>query len=183
MLRYQAFQPELAGLPEQVLADLAMFERRDEDPIGTACQQPGEIGFAQAQWQLAQVFTVEREAIEGVKLNLGLMLARMLSGGHPPHQLAASFIMPATTLGRPPVSPGVAGCIAAPAQGSPALLGRGGLSARHPKAAVWRLATGVPRILPLVQFCQIRQAVNRQLLSIALASRREAFNISANFLP
>jgi hypothetical protein len=32
------------------------------------------------------------------------------------------------------------------------------------------LAAGVPRILPLVQFCQIRQAVYRQLLIIALAS-------------
>ena len=46
-----------------------------------------------------------------------------------------------------------------------------------------RLAAGEPRILSLVQFCQIRQAIYRQLLSIALASRRETFNISANFLP
>ena len=58
-----------------------------------------------------------------------------------------------------------------------------GLSARHPKAPVWRSAAGNPRILPLVQFCQIRQAIYRQLLSIVLASGREAFNIPANFLP
>jgi len=45
------------------------------------------------------------------------------------------------------------------------------------------LAPGEPRIVPLVQLCQIRQAIYRQLLGIALASRREAFNISANFLP
>ena len=57
------------------------------------------------------------------------------------------------------------------------------LSARHPKAPVWRLAPREPRILPLLQFCQIRQTVYRQLLCIALASRREAFNISAYFLP
>ena len=45
------------------------------------------------------------------------------------------------------------------------------------------LAPGEPRVLPLVQFCQIRQAVHRELLGIALASRRKGFNISANFLP
>ena len=59
--------------------------------------------------------------------------------------------------------------------------GGGGLSARHPNA-FWRLAAGEPRIVPLVQFCQIRQAIYRQLLSIALASRRKAFDISADFL-
>ena len=47
----------------------------------------------------------------------------------------------------------------------------------------WRLAAGEPRILPLVQFGQIRQAVYRQLLSISLAGRREAFNIPADSLP
>jgi hypothetical protein len=53
--------------------------------IGAPCQQPGEIGFAQAQWQLAQVFTVERGAIERIQLNLDVMLARMraVEIGHP----------------------------------------------------------------------------------------------------
>ena len=37
------------------------------------------------------------------------------------------------------------------------------------------LAAREPRILPLVQFCQIRQAVYRELLGIALASRRQGF--------
>jgi hypothetical protein len=45
------------------------------------------------------------------------------------------------------------------------------------------LAPGEPRILALVQFCQIRQAVFRELLGIALASRRKGFNILTNFLP
>jgi len=45
------------------------------------------------------------------------------------------------------------------------------------------LAPGEPRIVPLVQLRQIRQAIYRQLFGIALPSRREAFNISANFLP
>ena len=45
------------------------------------------------------------------------------------------------------------------------------------------LAAGEPRIWPLEQICQIRQAIYRQLLVIALASRREVFNVSANSLP
>ena len=45
------------------------------------------------------------------------------------------------------------------------------------------LAPGEPRIVPLVQLRQIRPAIYRQLFGIALPSRREAFNISANFLP
>jgi hypothetical protein len=60
----------------------------------------------------------------------------------------------------------------APAQGSPDVF--------FPKVG---LASGVPRILPRVQFCQICQAVYRQLLIIALAGRRQGLNISANFLP
>ena len=54
MFRNQALEPELAGLAEQIRADIALLEGGDEDPIGAPCQQPGEIGFAQAQWQLAQ---------------------------------------------------------------------------------------------------------------------------------
>jgi hypothetical protein len=48
-------------------------------------QQPGKIGFAKAEWQLAQIITVEREQIERVKLNLGIMLTGMQSTeiGHP----------------------------------------------------------------------------------------------------
>ena len=45
------------------------------------------------------------------------------------------------------------------------------------------LAAGEPRIWPLEQFYQIGQAIYRQLLVIALASRREIFSISANSLP
>jgi hypothetical protein len=54
-------------------------------PSGRRKQQHGEIGFAQAQWQLAQVITVEREAIERVKLNLDIMLTGLQSAetGHP----------------------------------------------------------------------------------------------------
>jgi hypothetical protein len=60
----------------------------------------------------------------------------------------------------------------------PSVLGLGALG--HSERG---LAPGEPRIVPLVKLCQIRQAIYRQLLGIALPSRREAFNISANFLP
>jgi hypothetical protein len=70
----------------------------------------------------------------------------------------------------------------ASAQGLRARRG-GGVSAYIRKQRFGRLAAGEPRILSLVQFRQIRQAIYRQLLSIALASRGEAFNISANFFP
>ena len=54
---------------------------------------------------------------------------------------------------------------------------------RQAEARFWRLAACKPRILPFMQFGQIRQAVYRQLLNIALAGRRKAFNIPANSLP
>ncbi len=42
-----------------------------------ARQQAVEIGLAPAQRQAAQVVTVERHVVEGVKLHLVVMLARM----------------------------------------------------------------------------------------------------------
>ena len=62
-----------------------------------------------------------------------------------------------------------------------AMRGRGGFLLGIRKRGFWRSAAGELRIMPLVQFCQIRQAVYRQLLGIALTSRGEVFNISANF--
>jgi hypothetical protein len=45
------------------------------------------------------------------------------------------------------------------------------------------LTAGETRIWSLVQFFQIREAVNYQLLRIALSRGREGFEISADFLP
>ena len=77
MFGNQPLETKLTSLAEQIRSDFTLLEGRHEDPIGAPCQQPGEIGFAQAQWQLTHIFTVEREAIEGIQLNLGFMLARM----------------------------------------------------------------------------------------------------------
>jgi hypothetical protein len=49
--------------------------------------------------------------------------------------------------------------------------------------AVAVLTACKPRISPLVQFLQISQSIFHQLPSVALPSRRQAFEISANFLP
>jgi hypothetical protein len=75
MFRNQSLEPELASLAEQMRADFALLEGCEEDPIWPPFQQPREVGFAQAQWQLAQIITVERQAIERVKLNLGVVLS------------------------------------------------------------------------------------------------------------
>jgi len=79
MFGNQPLEPELASLAEQIRADFALLEGCEEDPVWPACEQSGQVGFAKAQWQLAQVITVEREAIERVKLNLGVVLAGVKS--------------------------------------------------------------------------------------------------------
>jgi hypothetical protein len=46
MLGHQAFQPHAARSTEQVRSDLALFEVTQENPIGPACEQAGNIGLA-----------------------------------------------------------------------------------------------------------------------------------------
>jgi hypothetical protein len=79
MFGNQPVRAEFTNLAEQIRAGFCLLEGGDEDSIGATFQQPGEIGFAQAQWQLGQIITVEREAIERVKLNLGVVLAGLQS--------------------------------------------------------------------------------------------------------
>ena len=75
MFGNQPIEPEFTSLAEQIRADFALLEGCEEDPVWPPCEQPGEVGFAKAQWQLAQIITAEREAIERVKLNLGVVLS------------------------------------------------------------------------------------------------------------
>jgi hypothetical protein len=75
MFGNQPLESKFASLAEQIRADFALLEGCEEDPVWPPFQQPREVGFAQAQWQLAQIITVEREAIERVKLNLGVVLS------------------------------------------------------------------------------------------------------------
>ena len=74
MFGNQPVEPKFASLEEQIRADFALLVGRKEDPVPPS-QQPREIGFVQTQWQLAQIITVERKAIERVKLNLGVVLS------------------------------------------------------------------------------------------------------------
>ncbi len=49
MLGDQPLKPEPTGEPEQVGADIAGLERRDEDAVRPAREQPLQIGLAQVQ--------------------------------------------------------------------------------------------------------------------------------------
>jgi hypothetical protein len=46
-------------------------------PSGRAREQPRQIGLAHRERQVPQILTIEREAIEGVKLHLLVVLARV----------------------------------------------------------------------------------------------------------
>jgi hypothetical protein len=42
-LRHKTLKPEIAGLPEQVRADLALFELANENTFRPPCQQPRQV--------------------------------------------------------------------------------------------------------------------------------------------
>ena len=70
-------QAELAGLPEQVRADLALLVIADEDAFGPSRQESGQVIPAQMQRQLAQIIAIERQDVEGVELHLVVVPAGM----------------------------------------------------------------------------------------------------------
>jgi len=55
---HQTLEPELAGVPEQVGADLALLEGCDEDAFASQSQQPRQVGLAQRPRQLAIVVAI-----------------------------------------------------------------------------------------------------------------------------
>jgi hypothetical protein len=75
--RYQALQPHVAGRPKQVWTDLALFKRRDKNAVGPPCQQPREVRLPHRERKRAHVVAVTGEHIEGVKLDLLVVLAGM----------------------------------------------------------------------------------------------------------
>jgi hypothetical protein len=80
MFGNQPFEPEFASLVEKIRADFALLGGYEEGSVPPSFQQSREVGFAKAQWQLAQIITVEREAIERVRLNLDVVLSGARSG-------------------------------------------------------------------------------------------------------
>ena len=76
-LRHQPLKPHVAGSPKQIRANLALFERRNENAIGPTSQQPGEVGLAHRERKLSQVLAVERQDIEGIELHLVIVIARV----------------------------------------------------------------------------------------------------------
>jgi len=61
----QALKPELTRLAKQVRPDLALLERRHEDAVRPARQEPREVRLANRQRQPAQIVAVERQDVEG----------------------------------------------------------------------------------------------------------------------
>jgi hypothetical protein len=45
-LRHQTLQPHIAGGAKEIRPDLALFERRHEDPVRAARQETGEVGLS-----------------------------------------------------------------------------------------------------------------------------------------
>jgi hypothetical protein len=56
MLANQPLKTEFASLAEQIDADFALLEGCEKDPVWPS----GEVSFANAQRELAQVITVEQ---------------------------------------------------------------------------------------------------------------------------
>src|SRR4029077_14698837 len=46
-----------------------------KDAVDTARQQPRQVGLAHRQRQLAEILAVAHQTVEGVELNLGIVLA------------------------------------------------------------------------------------------------------------
>ena len=74
VLRDQALEPHQAGCAEQVRADFALLERCGEYAIPPTRQQPRQVGLPNAQGKPAQVFAIHSQHVEGVKLDLFVML-------------------------------------------------------------------------------------------------------------
>jgi hypothetical protein len=77
MLRHQSLEPHAARRLEQARTDLTLLERRDEHAFGTALEPLGEPILALEQRLVAQIITADGDQIEGVKLRLVLVTARM----------------------------------------------------------------------------------------------------------
>jgi hypothetical protein len=74
-LRDKSLQTKFAGREKQARIDFAVFERRDENPVRPPRQQPRQIVLPEMQGQDAQILPIQRQRVEGVKLDLFVMLA------------------------------------------------------------------------------------------------------------
>ena len=60
-LGYHALDVKIAGRAEQIWPNLAPFQLTDEDALRPALQRPGDVGLAQAQWQLSHAVAPRAE--------------------------------------------------------------------------------------------------------------------------
>ena len=76
MLRDQPLQPHQAGMPEQVRADLALLEVGARwMPSTRRASSRARLVLRIDQRQLAQIVAVADQHVEGVELDLGIVLA------------------------------------------------------------------------------------------------------------
>jgi hypothetical protein len=74
----QSFQHHIAGGVEQVGADFS-FEWRKVDAISSSRQEAGKVGLAQVQRKLSQIVAFQDKDIEGVELDLVVVLSAVQS--------------------------------------------------------------------------------------------------------
>jgi hypothetical protein len=74
-LTHHALEAHIARGPKQVWSDLALLEVSNENAVRAAAQQLRQVGLAHGQRQAAQILAVERQDVEGVKLDFFVALA------------------------------------------------------------------------------------------------------------
>ena len=77
MLGDQSLKAHAAGRLELIWPDLALLERCHEDALRPAAQQLRQVVLVKVQRQLPEVVAVQRQDVEGVELDLLVVLARV----------------------------------------------------------------------------------------------------------
>ena len=77
MLGDHPFQSHQAGVAKQVRADLALLEWRQVDAVDAPRQQPGKVGLAHRQRQLAQILAVadQKRGLNDQRISIGPVIA------------------------------------------------------------------------------------------------------------
>jgi hypothetical protein len=75
VLRHQPLQPHQAGMAKQLRADLALLERREMDAVDAAGQQLLQVGLTHRQRQSPDIVAAADHDVEGIELDLGIVLA------------------------------------------------------------------------------------------------------------
>jgi hypothetical protein len=75
-LGHKPLKPHEAGVPEQVGANLSLLKVTQEDAIHSPREEPSQARLSHRERQIPDIVTVANEHVEGVELNLLVVLAR-----------------------------------------------------------------------------------------------------------